>query len=116
MRKIGIPHVTQVKMIRVWGNMNDLRQLGTGNADSSVVWQGDQNDGCELATFNGPPHLTIDDKVLLTNTTMTKAGKPTTSASSLLWMFSTMKNEMMNMCRYTWYSMKNTEQQLRLAH
>ena len=66
-------------------------------ADSSVVWQGDQNDGCELnenltkATFNGPRHLTINDKVLLTNTTMTKAGKQKTSTSSFSWIFSTIK-------------------------
>ena len=29
------------------------------------------------ARFYEPPHLTILDKVLLTNTKMTKAGKPT---------------------------------------
>ena len=83
-RRIGIPHDTQVKMIRVWEEHE--RFTPDKRKDCPIPqWYGKaiRYDGYELdenlkkARFYEPPHLTILDKVLLTNTKMVKAGKPT---------------------------------------
>ena len=83
-RGIGIPHDTQVKMTRVWEEHE--RFTPDKRKDCPIPqWYGKEirYDGYELdeslkkARFYEPPHLTILDKVLLTNTKMTKVGKPT---------------------------------------
>ena len=83
-RRIGIPHDTQVKMTRVWEEYE--RFTPEKRKDCPIPqWYGKaiRYDGYELdenlkkARFYEPPHLTILDKVLLTNTKMVKAGKPT---------------------------------------
>ena len=83
-RRIGIPHDTQVKMTRVW---EEYERFTPAKRKECPIpqWYGKaiRYDGYELdeslkkARFYEPPHLTILDKVLLTNTKMTKAGKPT---------------------------------------
>ena len=83
-RRIGIPHDTQVKMTRVWEEHE--RFTPDKRKDCPITrWYGKaiRYDGYELdeslkqARFYEPPHFTILEKVLLTNTKMTQAGKPT---------------------------------------
>ena len=83
-RRIGILHDTQVKMTRVWEEHE--RYTSDKHKDCPIPqWYGKaiRYDGYELdeslkkARFHEPPHLMILDKVLLTNTKMTKAGKLT---------------------------------------
>ena len=83
-RRIGIPYDTQVKMTRMWEEHE--RFTPDKRKDCPIPqWYGKaiRYDGYELdeslkkARFYEPPHLTILDKVLLTNTKMTKEGKPT---------------------------------------
>ena len=75
---------TQVKMTRVW---EEYERFTSAKRKECPIpqWYGKaiRYDGYELdeslkkASFYEPPHLTILDKVLLTNTKMTKAGKLT---------------------------------------
>ena len=108
-RRIGIPHDTQVKMTRVWEEYERFTPAERNNYPSPQ-WYGKaiRYGGYELdesltkATFYEPPHLTILDKVLLTNTKMTKAGKPTNE-----YVFVPLdiqyddEIEIMNMCKYS---------------
>ena len=84
-RRIGIPHDTQLKMIRVWEEYERFTLSDRDEYYPIPQWYGKaiRYDGYVLdenltkARFYEPPHLTILDKVLLTNTKMVKAGKPT---------------------------------------
>ena len=84
-RRIGIPHDTQVKMTRVWEEYERFTPAEHDEYYPIPQWYGKaiRYDGYELdeslteARFYEPPHLTILDKVLLTNTKMAKAGKQT---------------------------------------
>ena len=84
-RRIGIPHDTQLKMIRVWEEYERFTLSERDENHPIPQWYGKaiRYDGYELdesltkARFYEPPHLTILDKVLLTNAKMVKAGKPT---------------------------------------
>ena len=108
-RRIGIPYATQMKMIRVWEIYE--RSTSTERKECQIPqWYGKaiRYDGYELnenltkATFYEPPHLTILDKVLLTNTKMTKAGKPTNEYVFVpLDIQYDEENEIMNMCKYS---------------
>ena len=80
-RRIGIPHDTQVKMTRVW---EEYERFTPDKRKGCPIpqWYGKaiRYDGYELdgslkkARFYEPPHLTILDKVLLTNTKMVGEG------------------------------------------
>ena len=83
-RRIGIPLDTQVKMIRMWEEYERYTPAERNEYPIPRCYgKAIRYDGCELdesltkGRFYEPPHLTNLDKVLLTNTKMTKAGKPT---------------------------------------
>ena len=108
-RRIGIPHDTQVKMIRVWEEYERLTPAER-NECSIPQWYGKaiRYDGYELdenltkARFYEPLHQTILDNVLLKNAKMTKAGKPTNEYIfvPLDYQYDD-ESEIMNMCQYS---------------
>ena len=84
-KRIGIPHGTQLKMIRGWEEYEHFTLSDRDEYYPIPQWYGKAikydryilDESLTKARFYEPPHLTILDKVLLTNTKMVKAGKPT---------------------------------------
>ena len=84
-KRIGTPHDTQLKMIRVWEEYERFTLSERDEYYPIPQWYGKaiRYDDYELdesltkARFYEPPLLTILDKLLLTNTKMMKAGKST---------------------------------------
>ena len=108
-RRIGIPYATQMKMIRMWeiyerSTPTERKECPIPQSYGKAI----RFDGYELnesltkAIFHEPPHLTILDKVLQTNTKMTKAGKPANEYVFVpLDVQYDEENEIMNMCKYS---------------
>ena len=91
-RRIGIPYDTQVKMTRV---LEEYERFTSEQRKDCPIpqWYGkairydvyELDESWKKTRFYEPPHLTILEKVLLTNTKMTKAGKRTNEYVSWNW-------------------------------
>ena len=108
-RRIGILYATQMKMIRVWeiyerSTPTERKECPIPQCYGKAIrYDGYEfNENLTKATFYESPRLTILDKVLLTNTKMTKAGKPTNEYVFVpLDIQYDEENEIINICKYS---------------